>query len=100
MFEDEIKAQLRAEIKAQQHTVGEPTQPRIRTINTEPPLRDHFAGLAMQEIMATGKRELSFYQVADFAYKQADAMLEVRERYATAPAYSLSDDVSKSGPGA
>ena len=38
-------------------------------------LRDYFAGMAMQVIMATGKRELSFHEVADAAFRQADAMV-------------------------
>jgi len=64
-------------------------------MNSEVTIRDHFAGLAMQEIMATGKRELTFHQVADYAYRQADAMLERGERLRVfATKYSLPDDLS------
>lgn len=68
-------------------------------MNDKLTLRDHFAGLAMQAIMATVKLELNYSTIAAMAYNQADAMLEVRERYATAPKYSMPDDVSKSGLG-
>ena len=68
----------------------------MKLMTPELAIRDHFAGLALKVILATGKRELTFHQAADYAYRQADAMMEVRERYATAPKYSMPDDVSES----
>ena len=45
-------------------------------------LRDHFAGLAMQSLIAGGKGE-NWWVEKDFAwnaYRQADAMLKEREK--------------------
>ena len=39
-------------------------------------LRDYFAGLAMQGVIASGWRDL--FEVAKYAYEVADAMLETR----------------------
>jgi hypothetical protein len=44
-------------------------------------LRDHFAGLAMQELMAADVRVVwDNESIAKLAYDQADAMLEEREK--------------------
>ena len=44
-------------------------------------LRDHFAGLAMQGLMAADVRVVwDNESIADLAYDQADAMLERREK--------------------
>jgi hypothetical protein len=44
-------------------------------------LRDHFAGLAMQAMIAADVREVyANGDFAQFAYKQADAMLAEREK--------------------
>ena len=44
-------------------------------------LRDHFAGLAMQAMIAADVREVyANGDVAEIAYKQADAMLAEREK--------------------
>jgi len=44
-------------------------------------LRDHFAGLAMQELMAADVRVIwDNESIAELAYDQADAMLEEREK--------------------
>lgn len=46
-------------------------------------LRDHFAGLAMQGIVACGKRwpgETTPPEIAALAYRLADAMLKEREK--------------------
>jgi hypothetical protein len=45
-------------------------------------LRDHFAGLTMQGILASKEKELDYETRAAFSYKQADATLKAR----TAPA--------------
>jgi len=44
----------------------------------EKPLRDHFAGLAMQGIISSGKNITPEYCAA-WAYKVADSMLEARK---------------------
>jgi len=70
-----------AEIKTSQESISDPLPAERFPVNyCFTTLRDYFAGLALKVILATGKRELTFHQVADFAYKQADAMIEVRER--------------------
>ena len=44
-------------------------------------LRDHFAGLAMQELMAADVRVIwDNVSIAELAYEQADAMLLEREK--------------------
>ena len=44
-------------------------------------LRDHFAALAMQGLLAADNSfELSCKDIAEIAYKQADEMLEEREK--------------------
>ncbi len=44
-------------------------------------IRDHFAGLAMQAMIAADVREVyANGDVAEIAYKQADAMLAEREK--------------------
>ena len=44
-------------------------------------LRDHFAGLAMQELMAADVRVIwDNESIAELAYDQADAMLAEREK--------------------
>jgi hypothetical protein len=45
-------------------------------VPTVPNLRDHFAGLAMAQIIARG--EVTNDAIALYAYKQADAMLKAR----------------------
>jgi hypothetical protein len=44
------------------------------------PLRDHFAGLAMQGLIGNLTKEESCDTLADDAYHMADAMLEAREK--------------------
>jgi hypothetical protein len=49
--------------------------------NREEALRDHFAGLAMQGLLAADKDTLwNEDDIAFLAYGQADAMLERREK--------------------
>ena len=49
--------------------------------NRQEALRDHFAGLAMQGLMAADVRVVwDNESIADLAYDQADAMLERREK--------------------
>jgi hypothetical protein len=48
----------------------------MRLVPTVPSLRDHFAGLAMAQIIARG--EVTNDAIALYAYKQADAMLKAR----------------------
>lgn len=43
-------------------------------------LRDHFAGLAMQGMLANGVHGLLIKDTAEWAYEQADAMLVEREK--------------------
>jgi len=50
-------------------------------INRQEALRDHFAGLAMQELMAADVRVIwDNESIAELAYDQADAMLAEREK--------------------
>lgn len=69
------------------HPVRLPT-PDAPRINGDPPptelntgmsLRDHFAGLALQGLLAS-QVEASREQFAEYAYKAADAMLIARKK--------------------
>jgi hypothetical protein len=52
-------------------------------MHSELTLRDYFAALAMQGMLAAdSKFECSVLQIADIAYAQADAMLKERTRNA------------------
>lgn len=44
-------------------------------------LRDHFAGLAMQSLVAypDDQQNMTFAEMAEWAYAMADAMLEARK---------------------
>jgi hypothetical protein len=50
----------------------------MRCVPTVPSLRDHFAGLAMAQIIARG--EVTNDAIALYAYKHADAMLKARQQ--------------------
>ncbi len=53
--------------------------PAIKTYHPGMTLRDYFAAKAMQGIMSDPDMTMSAAKVAEWAYMQADAMLEARK---------------------
>ena len=59
-------------------------------------LHDQFAMAAMQGMSANPNREeWTFAQVAEWAYKQADAMIAEREKGSSESVYSIKQDLIK-----
>lgn len=79
VWESSLMEKLKAENEAQSRHIIE-LQKEFMVVK-EKLLRDHFAGLAMQGLLAAdSKNEWDADICAICAYQIADAMLEVRER--------------------
>jgi uncharacterized protein YfaT (DUF1175 family) len=79
VWESSLMEKLKAENEAQSRHIIE-LQKEFMAVK-EKLLRDHFAGLAMQGLLAADPdTRWDDYDCAKYAYAQADAMLAERER--------------------